>query len=145
MSSQFTSSVAKSEDKSKGGYDYQLFSDLPSDDYICLICNLLAREAHQANCCGKIFCKKCLEESMRVNHICPHCGEDLNGKYYSDRRVTLDSNRLQVYCKNKEGGCKWKGELRHAETHHHTCPYLQVQCPNQCAKAVRKYGPTTAS
>ena len=119
------------------GYDYELVSGPPSDDYICLICTLIAREAQQASCCGKIFCKQCLEKSARANNNCPHCREDLNGKYFPDRRAIRDINQLQVYCKNKTEGCKWEGELHHAETHHDSCPYRHVECPNQCTKAIR--------
>ena len=135
--SHFTSSSAKSEDRPEGGYDYEFVSDPPLDDYICLICTLVAREAQQASCCGKIFCKQCLKECMRVNNNCPHCREDLNGKYFPDRRVIRDIKQLKVYCENKKEGCKWEGELRHAETHHDSCPYRHVECPNQCTEAVR--------
>ena len=121
----------------EGGHDYELVSDLASDDYICLICTFLAREAQQATCCGKIFCRQCLEVSARVNLKCLHCFQDLRRNYFPDQRAIRDINQLKVYCKNKTGGCKWEGELYCAETHHDICPYRQVQCPNQCATAVR--------
>ena len=109
----------------------------PADEYTCLICFLVAREAQQASCCGKIFCKQCLEKSLRLNESCPNCREDLNNKYFTDRRAIRDINQLKVYCKNEKEGCMWKGELHHAATHHGSCPYHQVQCPNQCTEAVR--------
>ena len=134
---QFTLSKSKPDDSLQGGYDYELVSDLSSNYFFCLICNLLAREAEQASCCRKIFCKQCLEKCARVNENCPHCRVNLKGKYFPDRRVIGDINQLKVYCKNKAGGCKWKGELHLAETHHGNCGYCHVECPNQCTKAVR--------
>ena len=135
--SRFTSLLAKLQDRPEGGYDYEFVSDPPPDDYICLICTLVAREAQQASCCGKIFCKQCLKKSMRFNDDCPHCREDLNGKYFPDRRAIRDINQLKVYCENKKEGCTWEGELRRAKTHHGSCPYRHVECPNQCTEAVR--------
>ena len=76
---------------------------------------------------------------MSVNDKCPHCHGDLNGiaKNCPDTRAIHTINQLKVYCKNKEAGCKWEGELRHAETHHDSCPYRQVECPVQFGKAIR--------
>ena len=121
----------------QGGFDYKFVSDPPPDDYFCLICTLVAREAQQTSCCGKIFCKECLEKSARVNKNCPLCREELNGKYFPDRRAIRDINQLKVFCKNKKRCCKWEGELRHIESHHDSCPYRHIECPNQCTEAVR--------
>ena len=137
MSSFQLITFSESEDSYEGGYDYEFVSGPPSDDYTCLICSLVAREAQQASCCGKIFCKECLEKCARVKDSCPNCREDLNGKYFPDRRAIRDINQLNVYCKNKDEGCTWEGELRQAQTHQDSCPYCQVQCPNQCTEAVR--------
>ena len=134
---EFTSSESEPEDSLEGGYDYEFVSDPPSHEYICLICTLVAREAQQASCCGKIFCKECLEKSMRANDNCPHCREDLNGRYFRDMRAIRSINHLKVYCENKKGGCKWKGELRHVESHQVSCRYRHVECPNECTQAVR--------
>ena len=125
------------EDILEGGYDYELVSNPPPDNYICPICILLARDAQQASCCGKIFCRQCIEKAARANLKCLRCHEDVKRKYFPDTRAICDINQLKVYCKNKEEGCKWKGELHHAETHHDSCPCRQVECPNQCTEAVR--------
>ena len=134
---EFTSSESEPEESLEGGYDYEFFSDPPSHEYICLICTLVAKEAQQASCCGKIFCKECLEKSMRANDNCPHCREDLNGRYFRDMRAIRSINHLKVYCENKKGGCKWKGELCHVESYQVSCRYRHVECPNECTQAVR--------
>ena len=74
---------------------------------------------------------------MQVSDNCPHCRENLNGRYFPDRRAIRDINQSKVHCENKVRGCEWEGELRHAESHHDSCPYRHVECPNQCTKAVR--------
>ena len=125
------------DDKREGGYDYEFVGGLPFVEYTCLICSLVAREAQQASCCGKIFCRQSLEKSAKAKTNCPSYHEDLNGKYFPDRRVNLNINQLNVYCKNKEEGCTWEGELQHVETHHDSCPHRQVKCPNQCTEAIR--------
>ena len=132
-----TSSVADSEDRLEEGYDYEFVGGPPSDEYTCLFCTLVAREAQQARCCGKIFCKQCLEKSTRVKSNCPNCCKVLKGKYCPDKRAIDNINHLKVYCKNKRDGCMWIGELHLAKNHHDSCPYGQVQCPNQCNETVR--------
>jgi len=52
---------------------------LPSEDHQCVICWKLACEPLMADkCCGKVFCKKCLQKHLEDNkddHTmpCPHC------------------------------------------------------------------------
>ena len=119
------------------GYDYVFVGGLPSGEYTCLICSLIAREAHQVSCCGKIFCKPCLETSPKVEGSCPNCRAELRGNWFQDKRAIYNINQLKVYCRNQQQGCTWNGELCRVETHHDDCPYRPVQCPNQCTEAIR--------
>ena len=118
-----------------GGYDYQFVDDIPTDEYYCLICQLVAREAQQASCCGKVFCKPCVEALKKSDTRCPNCREKL--RYFPDKRAIRNILQLRVYCEREEEGCMWEGEVRDAETHLDSCPYRLVPCPNQCTKAVR--------
>ena len=67
-----------------GGYDYQFVDEkkLPNE-CTCPICTLVQREAHQVTCCGKIYCKSCLDElkSKRDNFNCPNCRNSLEGEH----------------------------------------------------------------
>ena len=55
------------------GYDHQ-FIDQPPDDLLCLICLSVARDPQQITpCCGKVFCKVCLEELKKHSNDCPQC------------------------------------------------------------------------
>ena len=103
------------QNRIEGGYDYEFVSGLPSTEYTCLICTLVAREAQQVSCCGKIFCRQCLENSAKAKSSCPSCHEDLNGKSFPDLRANLNINQLNVYCRNKEEGCAWEGKVCEVE------------------------------
>ena len=39
----------------------------------CPICLLVLREPYQATCCGKSFCKKCIERVKVGSSRCPVC------------------------------------------------------------------------
>ena len=112
------------------GYDYQLVNGTPPDEYICLLCHLLARDAHQANCCGKIFCQNCLESrrNRSSGYTCPNCYSPLAGKYFKDTRTDYDIRHLQIYCTNKEKGCNWQGNIKDIDTHIPKCPNQVVTC-----------------
>ena len=112
------------------GYDYQLVNGTPPDECICLICHLLARDAHQANCCGKIFCRNCLvshqKQSLKFN--CPNCREPLAGKLFKDTKTDRDICHLQIYCTNKNEGCSRQGNLKDIDKHIKQCPNQEVTC-----------------
>ena len=59
------------------GYDHQ-FVNPPPDELLCLICTLLAREPQQTTCCGKVYCKVCIEELVKHTNKCPQCREEIN-------------------------------------------------------------------
>ena len=44
------------------GYKCQFISEV-SDDLLCGICRLVARESHSTSCCGEHFCKNCITQS----------------------------------------------------------------------------------
>jgi len=55
-----------------GGYDCK-FVDTPPDKLICQICLHVARISHQMPCCGRIYCKACLDTRKRLSNTCPNC------------------------------------------------------------------------
>ena len=102
------------DSKSDGEYDYTFVAPGPSNEQMCLICHLVARKACQANCCGKIFCKGCLEKLRQYSDefSCPNCRTNLNGRYFEDTRADREISQLQIYCTNMEKGCNWQGNLK---------------------------------
>ena len=75
------------------GYDYEFVDPVP-DDYTCPICTLVQRDAHQVTCCGKIYCKTCLEQlKKKANKFeCPNCRSSLAGDY----KFFPDKNTISI-------------------------------------------------
>ena len=69
------------------GYDHQ-FVDPTPDDLLCLICLFVARDPKQVICCGKVYCKSCLEDhkihSQTQKPLCPQCRKEFNS--FDDKR-----------------------------------------------------------
>ena len=75
------------------GYDHQ-FLEPPRDDLLCMICLCVARDPQQINCCGKVFCKICLEVHKKHSTLCPQCRKhivsfaDKRGKHHIITHLT---------------------------------------------------------
>ena len=67
-------------------HDYPLSSE-PDDDLKCLICLQVAQDPLQHESCGKLFCRKCLEEYGRYKP-CPNCRQGF-ASFYKDTRSML--------------------------------------------------------
>ena len=120
-----------------GGYDYHFVKEKLPDECTCPICRLVQREAHQVICCGKIYCKSCLDElkSKSDNFNCPSCRNSLKGehKYFPDKNMIRMTDKLTIYCNNKDKGCQWEGLLKDFEEGHlPKCPYQIIGCSNNC-------------
>ena len=74
---------AAKDSMSLGGYECR-FTDPPPDELLCLICSCVAREPQQMDCCGKIYCKTCLQEHKEHSDTCPECRQQGTG--FTDSR-----------------------------------------------------------
>uniref|UniRef100_A0A1X7T8K2 RING-type domain-containing protein n=1 Tax=Amphimedon queenslandica TaxID=400682 RepID=A0A1X7T8K2_AMPQE len=99
----------------------------------CPVCLHILTDPHQVSCCGRNFCKSCIERIKDGNGSCPMCKEETY-QYFADKNVSRIINCLQVYCTNKEKGCQWKGDLKYLPTHlskgkrEGECQYEEVKC-----------------
>lgn len=123
-----------------GGFDCE-FVEPPPKVIIaeCPICLHVLREPYQATCCGKNFCRTCLEEN-KANHCssCPCC-KTRNFTSFQDKRLQQTLYDFRVFCPHRGKGCEWKGELRELDTHLDTepppekslegCPFVVICCP----------------
>ena len=66
-----------------GGYDCK-FVETPPDKLMCQICQAVACSPHQVTCCGRVYCKACLDEHKKHSSICPNCRE--RGQNFPDIR-----------------------------------------------------------
>ena len=125
-----------------GGYDYNYLYP-PADTLICKICRLPSRNPHMTLCCGHVFCMSCV---TRVeSNTCCICRATKRGQYklYKNKQVERDVWSLQIYCPNKEKGCKWQGELKAITSHLKPrsadgCQYEDVKCSTGCREMVRR-------
>ena len=124
-----------------GGYRCE-FVESVSEDFVCGICNHVAREPQLTSCCTETFCKGCIAPVLGDKKPCPSCETDkftvlLNVK--SQRRILL----LEVCCTMKDRGCEWTGKLEGLEAHLDVnagdCEYVDVECPNRCDQPVEKH------
>ena len=124
------------EEEEDGGYDYEFIKPGPSEECICAICHLVARNAHQSSCCGKIFCEVCINKLKKSRyHInCPMCRQ--NFRCFKDIRTNREIQSLKIYCTNHNDGCLWEDVLQKVEEHIKTCPYQIIECERKCKKKV---------
>ena len=119
------------------GYDYEFLDPIP-EECTCLICTQVQREAQQVTCCGKIYCKSCLEQLRKKGDyfLCPNCRANLKGdyKYFTDKNTIRKIKQLRIQCANKSRGCQWVGLLRDLEEQH------LFECPNEIVYCAIKKG-----
>ena len=104
----------------------------------CPICLLVLREPYQATCCGKSFCKECIERVKANRQSCPAC-KDKNFNFFHNKGLQQSLNDFEVYCSHKSKGCEWRGELRELDKHLNSdppadkslegCPFTVISCP----------------
>ena len=103
----------------------------------CPICLLILREPYQVTCCGKSFCRACIQKLKTRNKPCPTCNQE-NFTDYSNLGLQQPLYSFKVYCSNKDEGCDWQGELGQLDKHLNLnpdkdkqemgCTYTRVKC-----------------
>ena len=107
----------------------------------CPICLLVLRQPYRATCCGKSFCKECIERVKSNNPVCPTC-KHRNLSLFPNKELEQSLYDFQVYCSHKSQGCEWTGELRELDKHLNSeppadqclegCPHTVINCPLSC-------------
>lgn len=116
--------------KPSGGYNLEFVEMIPPE-VICLICSFVVRRPHRMNCCGKVYCKVCLDNLTKKSNRCPNCQEGtivIDSTSY-DEKCHEKVTELKVRCRNASKGCLWLGKLRELEKHcTQECPKQVVRC-----------------
>ena len=60
------------------------FVDPPPDKLVCQICLHVSGNPYQVTCCGRVYCKACLDEHKKYSTICPNCRK--RGQDFPDTR-----------------------------------------------------------
>ena len=131
----------------KGGYECQFVKPLSSEvQSECSICLSVLREPFLVDCCGYHFCKSCIETVKDDHKPCPLCNNDF--KTMPNKQLQRLLNQREVYCKHKEEGCEWTGELSKLDEHLNVdcdnsekrlsgCEYTEIKC-SHCKKMVQR-------
>lgn len=104
----------------------------------CPICLHILREPHQVTCCGKSFCRQCIEMIIDSNKPCL-CYKQDNFNDFPNKGLQQPLYGFKVYCSNKEIGCEWKGELGKLDIHLNQnfqsddaqfegCEFAEIEC-----------------
>ena len=127
--------------------EYKFVREL-ADVLKCGICLGVARDPHQHEECGKLFCKECIDKFGR-DKCCPHC-RTRGSQYFRDNKskyirmsakssiivpFLLGRREIQdipIHCDNDERGCKWEETLGALAEHVVTCGFTLVPCPKEC-------------
>ena len=129
----------------KGGFECQFVKPFTSEVQTeCSICLSVLREPYLVDCCGYRFCKSCIETVKDDRKPCPLCNKDF--KTFPDKQLQRMLNQKDVYCKHKDEGCEWTGELSKLDEHLNLdwedldkrldgCIYSMVTCTH-CEKPV---------
>lgn len=132
-----------------GGFDCE-FVEPPPKVIIaeCPICLHVLREPYQSTCCGKNFCRGCLEENKTKHSLACPCCKTRGFTSYPDKRLQQTLYDFKVYCPNRVKGCAWAGELRALDAHLDTnpppekcldgCAYVEINCPLSYAGCAAK-------
>ena len=114
-------------------YQYDFVDPLP-EECPCLVCLEVQVDPHQVTCCGKIFCKSCLDKLIWKRQNCPNCRSHLE-RYFPDLNTERRIKQLRVRCENRTRGCKWVGHMKDLKDKHiPKCPNHLVPCTNLCEK-----------
>ena len=111
-------------------YQYDFVDPLP-EECPCPVCLEVQVDPHQVTCCGKIFCKACLDQLIRRRQNCPNCRKNIYDKYFPDVNTERKIKHLRVRCDNRTRGCKWVGHMKDLKhVHIPECPKHLVPCTN---------------
>lgn len=120
----------------------------------CPICLLVLREPYQATCCGKSFCRTCIQKVKAISKHCPMCKET-HYNLFHDKGLQQALYDFHVHCSHKSKGCDWTGELRELEIHLNSdpsadkslegCSFTVIDCPFGCKVELSRQDLVTGS
>ena len=110
-----------------GGYDEDFIEKIPNT-LECPICMLALRDPQVIDCsCGSNYCTSCFQQLMnKQGKKCCVCKNVFKG-HIANKSVKRQVENLKVYCRQKQFGCAWIGELRYLQQHlHKDCHYASA-------------------
>ena len=100
------------------------FVEQPSEDFFCPVTFGLLLQSHQTQCCGKIISQEAVMRIQRKGGVCPLCKAS-GWSTVEDKHFQRQVRALRVFCRHKDKGCDWQGELANLQQHVLSCEH----CP----------------
>lgn len=135
--------------KEEGGYDCLLVGEVEKNVH-CTFCLQIFKDPYQLACCQNHFCRSCVEKLNKEGVLkCPICRRGHSQKLLATPSVKMKElvDSLWVYCRYRDSGCPWNGELRFLQAHldpslpipNAGCPFREVKCPHKCGKKMHRW------
>ena len=97
------------------------FVEQPSEDFFCPVTKDLLLQPHLTACCGHHLSDKAATKIQGEGGACPVCKEK-KFTAHPDKYFSRQVHELRVFCRHKERGCGWEGDLSALEHHVQSCP-----------------------
>ncbi|XP_064385189.1 TNF receptor-associated factor 4-like [Halichondria panicea] len=135
-------------DKRIIGFDCEFVKPPPSEfvQSECPVCLQIIREPYQVTCCGKKFCKACIEHIKAIQKPCPTCNEKFSS--FADKGLKQSLYSLKVRCSQQKNGCEWTVDLRQLDEHLNTdpqpekqldgCQFVEIDCIYNCGDHLQR-------
>ena len=124
------------------GYDDERFETIVNQNFHCLICYNVLKDAVMCRRNEHHFCRGCITEHLRMNsHTCPTCADELTVETLQEvpRMVKNYLNELSIRCDHYDRGCRELVQLQNLQRHVAECGFSPVVCGNQgCGETISK-------
>ena len=116
----------------------------------CTFCLQVFKDPQMLTCCQNHFCRSCIEKLRREGvNTCPICRKTHSPQLRASpsRAMKEFVDTLWVFCRHRDNGCPWNGELRFFHQHLHPslpipnagCPFQDVTCTYRCGKKMPRW------
>ena len=120
-----------------------LVTDHTSFQIDCPVCKDIMKIPYQVDCCGKVFCQKCIERAQKERPYCPMCNNK-NYEVHQDKALQKALENVMVHCPCTTD-CDWTGKVKHLDDHFNQSPTQQRQLEGcqfvkiQCLYCLEKF------
>ena len=112
------------------------FVEEPPEDFKCPVCLSVVKEPHLTECCGHLFCQKCIDRVIKYKRPCPLCKE-ADFHTMLDKRTLRELRELKVLCVRSKHGCRWEGTVNDLQRHLYSdCKFEYAMCSNGCGERI---------
>ncbi|XP_046842166.1 TNF receptor-associated factor 3-like isoform X2 [Xenia sp. Carnegie-2017] len=124
----------------ESGYEESRIKTAVDENFYCSICLNVMKDARMCHNQHN-FCRKCIEEHLRVNpQRCPQCQDDLTvATLHPARFINNVISKLKINCDYASRGCPEFINVEYLERHVQNCDFAPVLCSNErCGLEINK-------